>query len=410
MEKLYYRKRYLDSLETTVKEIVTSNGQVGLRLEEDIVFPGGGGQAADIASIAGNSNKIFDILLVKEDEINGNLHYVDASSSDFNLGDRVSVNIDWKNREDNMHQHSGQHVLSGCFYKLFGRNTTGLHIGKTVSQLDIEGLFDDEMVAKIELYANEIIQQSIEVENYVSEDDNIVTRRKLPDTDNGIRILKIGDLDINACCGIHVYNTRDLKLIKIVRYYKNKNGTRFEYLVGKRAVDFVLKRESIFEKILKLYSCNEDTIINALMNEGLKKDELVLEKKYLENKLLPTISNELIGSGENIFDEVTLITKVFSSDKKWFIEDLAKYITENNRAIVLIANEKENNTEILLQCSKSISDEYPMINMGQLWKENSHLVRVKGGGSKFLAQGICEKTEDILVFFANIKSSIKNEK
>lgn len=409
MEKLYYRKRYLDSLETTVKEIVPLNGQIGLRLEEDIVFPGGGGQAADIASITGNSNKIFDILSVKEDELSGNLHYVDDSSG-FNVGDRVNVNIDWKHREDNMHQHSGQHILSGCFYKLFGRNTTGLHIGQSVSQLDIEGLFDDEMVAEIELYANEIIQQSIEVENYISEDDNIVTRRKLPDTDNGIRILKIGDLDINACCGIHVYNTRDLKLIKIVRYYKNKNGTRFEYLVGKRAIDFVLKREFVFEKILNLYSCNEDTIINALMNERIKKDEFALEKKYLENKLLPTISNELIGSGETIFGEITLISKVFSNDKKWFIEDLAKYITENNRAIVLIANEKEKNTEILLQCSKSIFDEHPMINMGQLWKENSHIVRAKGGGSRFLAQGVCEKTEEISVFFANIENSIKNEK
>ncbi|SFE16165.1 alanyl-tRNA editing protein [Peptostreptococcus sp. D1] len=409
MEKLYYRKRYLDSLETTIKEIVLSNGKVGLRFEEDIVFPGGGGQAADIASIVDNSNKIFEILSVEEDEVNGNLHYVNEAS-DFNVGDRVNINIDWKHREDNMHQHSGQHVLSGCFYKLFGRNTTGLHIGKLISQLDIEGLFDDEMVSKIELYANEIIQQSIEIENYVSEDDNIVTRRKLPETDNGIRILKIGDLDINACCGIHVYNTSDLKLIKIVRYYKNKNGTRFEYLVGKRAVDFVLKRENVFGKILNLYSCNEDTIINALMNERLKRDELVLEKKYLENKLLPTISNELMDSGESTFGEITLITKVFSNDQKWLIEDLGRYITENNRAIVFIANEKENNTEILLQCSKAISDEYHIINMGQLWKESSHIVRAKGGGSRFLAQGICEKAEDILVFFANIKSSIKNEK
>ena len=43
-------------------------------------------------------------------------------------------------REDGMHQHFAQHVLSGCFYTLFKANTVAFHLGKEISTVDIEGI------------------------------------------------------------------------------------------------------------------------------------------------------------------------------------------------------------------------------------------------------------------------------
>ena len=58
-------------------------------------------------------------------------------------------------------------------------------------------------------------------------------KKGLTDTTNEIRIVKIGDLDSNACCGVHPKSTLDLRLIKIKRWEKNRGNTRIEFLLEK---------------------------------------------------------------------------------------------------------------------------------------------------------------------------------
>ena len=164
MEKLYYTERYTKQWESYVRDIEKVSDKEGLVLEETIFFPGGGGQACDLGKIiytntAGEEEerRVIETLLNDKDEI---VHILDKASNKLDKNKKVRLELDWDRREDYMCQHTGQHILSGCFESLFGRNTTGLHIGKEMSQLDIEGKFDDEMVEKIEKMANEIIHKS----------------------------------------------------------------------------------------------------------------------------------------------------------------------------------------------------------------------------------------------------------
>lgn len=118
---------------------------------------------------------------------------------------KVKCKIDWNRRLDGMQQHLGQHVLSGCFFTLFNANTVSVHVGKEISTVDIQGFLDEESIRKAEKMANEIIQENIEVEFLTpskKELKKLKLRRDLPNTDEQIRIVKIGDLDINACCGV----------------------------------------------------------------------------------------------------------------------------------------------------------------------------------------------------------------
>ena len=56
----------------------------------------------------------------------------------------VVGSIDWDRREDGMHQHFAQHVLSGCFYTKFKANTTGFHLGRDFSTVDIQGYLEED--------------------------------------------------------------------------------------------------------------------------------------------------------------------------------------------------------------------------------------------------------------------------
>src|SRR5207247_4506606 len=48
------------------------------------------------------------------------------------VGQGVRGVIDWERRFDHMQQHSGQHVLSAAFDRLFGVRTVSFHLGAAV--------------------------------------------------------------------------------------------------------------------------------------------------------------------------------------------------------------------------------------------------------------------------------------
>ena len=409
MEQLYYTDRYRKVLETKVKNLIEYEGRTGLVLEETIFFPGGGGQACDRGTLeytdADGSVKEIKIVETLEDKELGEVHILEKIAGAMNTDKHVRLHLDWERRDDSMCQHTGQHILSGCFYSLFERNTKGLHIGKDISQLDIEGEFNDEMVAEVENMANSIICRGIETKNYIltqEERKTFKTRRPLPDTDEDIRILEIPDLDINACCGVHALNTGDIKFIKIKRYYKHKDGTRFEYLAGKRAVDYVLSRERVFERVLGSFNCNEENIENAIENLNSKKDEFYEKSKYASQKYIKMYSEDLIEKAEKNSDGVLVIRKKFHDEEKWLISDMAKAISDQERAIVIFGNEVEESSSVQLQCSKELSKELQYINLGKDFRECSEGLGIKGGGSKFMAQGICQNEKNIDIFLDSI--------
>ena len=104
--------------------------------------------------------------------------------------------------------------------------------------------------------ANEVIKENINVEFLTPskrELKKIKIRRDLPNTNEQIRIVKIGDLDINACCGVHPSKTLDVQLIKIKKWEKHKGATRIEYLAGNRAIKDYFRKDEFRNKICKLF-------------------------------------------------------------------------------------------------------------------------------------------------------------
>lgn len=409
MEKLYYRERNKTEHESYIKEIIEYSGKEAFILEETIFFPGGGGQACDLGMISyldkTGKKKNVRVVDAYQNEKKEVIHILEKSVLDIDMSQKVRISIDKERRDDYMCQHTAQHILSGCFYKIFKRNTKGLHIGKDISQLDIEGEFDDCMVRKIEEMANNIICSRIDIKNYVltpEEMRNFKTRRSLPKTNEDIRILEITDLDINACCGLHALNTSDIRLIKIKKYYKHKGDTRFEYLSGSRAIKFILNREMVFDRILSFFNCDEYNIENAIDNLNSKKDEFYNKNKYIIQKYVEIYSKKLINESKVNKDGIKIIRKIFDNEEKWLSSEVSKYISEKEKAILLIGNKGFGSSSIQLQCSKSLTKEFSYIDLGKDLKIYSEKFKIKGGGSKFMAQGICQDEKNIDIFLDNI--------
>ncbi|CDM67524.1 dhha1 domain protein [Clostridium bornimense] len=376
MKKLFYTDPYIKEFTAEILEIKEIDSKFHVTLDQTAFFPGGGGQCGDLGFI--ENHKVVDVY-ESEDTI---YHVVEKKPIKIH---KVKCSIDWNRRFDGMQQHLGQHVLSGCFYKLFGANTFAIHLGSEISTVDIEGTLTEEQVREAERYANEVISEGLTVDFLIptkKELKSLTLRRALPNTKEDISIVKIDDLDINACCGVHPRNTRDLRMIKIKKYEKHKQGTRIEFLSGDRAISDSLKKDNFANMICKYLNCNEEEVINGIKNLNASLKDTLDENKKIKNQLATYEIKELINEAETIGD-MKVLKKIYTAETVKYVNTVISKIVENDNMVTLMAVVSEDKVNLIFACSKNLKD----VKVNEILKDTITLIDGRGGGSPFLAQG-----------------------
>ena len=395
MEKLFYKNQYIKEFTANIIEIKEVNNKFHVVLDKTAFFPGGGGQFCDLG-------EIDNIEVINVYEENKKIYHVLNNKPENNV---VNASINWNRREDGMHQHFAQHVLSGCFYTKYNANTTGFHLGKEFSTVDIKGYLSEEQIREVEKYANEIISQDIPLTILTPSKDeleNIWIRRDLPDTDDEIRIVRIGELDTNACCGVHPKSTGELRLIKIKRWEKNRQSTRIEFLAGKRAIDYILRRDVYLSDVCRYLKLKEDEALTGIVNLNDKIDELKNTIKKLENTVSKYQLEEIINNGYKIND-LLIVEKIFENEDVKYINKLANKLVENKSTIALLCVKNKDKINLVFASSINIKN----IKMNDLLKEVLNQVDGKGGGSNNLAQGAINYIDNIEIYIKGVIENIK---
>ena len=376
MKKLFYIDPYIKEFTAEILEIKEIDNKFHVVLDQTAFFPGGGGQCGDLGFI--ENHKVIDVY-----EADGTIYHV-VETKPIKIH-KVKCSIDWDRRFDGMQQHLGQHVLSGCFYKLFNANTFAIHLGTEISTVDIEGTLTEEQVREAEKYANEVISDGLTVEFLIptkKELKSLTLRRALPNTKEDISVVKIGDLDINACCGVHPRNTRDLRMIKIKKYEKHKQGTRIEFLSGNRAVADSLKKDNFANIICKYLNCNEDEVINGIKNLNTSLKDALDENKKIKNQLATYEIKELINEADTI-DNMKVLKKIYTDETVKYVNTVISKVVENDNMVTLMAVVSGDKVNLIFACSKNLKN----VKVNEILKDAITLIDGRGGGSPFLAQG-----------------------
>ena len=377
MEKLYYDNPYLREFTAEIIDIQEYNENFRVTLDKTAFFPGGGGQHCDTGMIG--DNRVIDVY--EENEVV--YHIVEKKPIKIH---NVKCTIDAERRTDGMCQHLGQHILSGCFFNLFNANTFAIHLGADISTVDIYGVLTEEQVRAAERLANKVIGDALKVESFVptkSELKKLTLRRALPNTKEDIRIVRIGDdFDINACCGLHPTCTLDLRLIKIKKFEKHKEGTRIEFIAGNRAVEDSFKKDEFQNSICKYLNCNEKEAVNGIKNLNNSLKEANETNKSLNIALAEYQVKELINNAE-IVGKFKIIKNIFDNENLKYVNNLTSKLVENPNTVVLMAVKSQEKVNLIFACTKGIKE----IKVNEILKDAISLIDGKGGGSPCMAQG-----------------------
>ena len=397
MEKLFYIDSYIKNFTAEIEEIKEVDDKFHVLLNKTAFFSGGGGQYCDLGTI--DNINVLDVY-----EENDKIYHVLEKKP--NRIHKVKCEIDWDRREYGMQHHFGQHIISACFNNEYKAKTVGFHLGKDFSTVDIEGFFKEEDILKIEKMCNEIIRENITVEflNITKKEaKKLKIKEDLSKLGDNIRIVKIDDIDMNLCCGVHMKNTLDLRVIKIKKFEKYKKATRIEFLCGTKAIEEMLKRENYLNKICKLLSSNEEDAYKSIERLNNKLNEVNKENRRLEEIISNYEVKEMIESAEKI-NNMNVIVKVYENKTMNYMNKIANKIIEKENNIGLFALKNDDKLNLLFACSKNLEK----MDMNILLKDSIKLIDGKGGGSKVLAQGGGKNNSNLDSLFDYVKIKIKS--
>ncbi|MBL4615170.1 MAG: alanyl-tRNA editing protein [Magnetovibrio sp.] len=227
-EELFREDAYLKSCEA----IVTAVSEAGIELDRTVFYPSGGGQPGDIGVLHAPNG---DVAIVDTRKADGSILHVLAEGEALpNVGDKVSIELDWQRRHKHMRMHTAMHLLCS----LVEGDVTGGQVGASKSRLDfnIPQKPDKEALGaalmKIIEEDHPVTHSWISDEELDAQPDLVRTMSVQPPRGSGrIRIIDVQGVDLQPCGGTHVKATGEIGRVRIGKIEnKGKQNRRINIL------------------------------------------------------------------------------------------------------------------------------------------------------------------------------------
>ena len=295
-EKLYYADPYLQEMDATVVSCEEAKNGYAVILDRTVFYPTGGGQPFDTGILGGA--KVLDV----EDRNDEVIHTCDRP---LEVGSAVHGKIDWDRRFTLMQHHSGEQLVSGIVHSRFGYDNVGFHMGSEVITIDFSGELDYPTLMEIEAAANEAVYRNIPCHIFYPDRDTLKTLsyRSKKEIEGQVRLVQFAEIDLCACCGLHVAHSGEIGLVKLLSTTKFHNGSRVELLCGKKALEWLNTVNEQNRQISALLSAKPDKTADYVRRQGEELAQSKLRCAQLENQLFALKAEALKGQTSPILFE-----------------------------------------------------------------------------------------------------------
>lgn len=378
-QRLYYHDSFLYDFDARVIETLERDGRHAVVLDKTAFYPTSGGQVFDLGMIRAGGKEI-PISEVADDVDGRVLHF---AAEPIVAGTEIHGSINSARRLDHIQQHSGQHVLSAAFIRLFNMPTVSFHMGEESCTIDLEtnGL-SAEQLQKAEWLANEVIAEDRPVTiRFVPLDEaRQMGLRKLPPKQTGdLRLINISDFDLCACGGTHVRATGQIGSILLRKAEKVKQGVRVEFVCGLRAVRTARRDYTTLTEAAALYSSHIHDVPEQISKALAEAKASGKAQHKLLEELAELYAERMLAQSSA---EKRVIAQSFPERDAVFIKLLAQKLTAGKIPVIALLAAGAGQPTLVFAQSPGQKN-----NMGQLMKEAMAQLGGRGGGSTDMAQG-----------------------
>ncbi|MFY3547758.1 alanyl-tRNA editing protein [Achromobacter insolitus] len=217
---------YLDRCDATVIAV----GPEGVELDQTVCYARSGGQAGDCGTLTLADGRAWALTdTVYADDRKRILHVLEGGAA-LQVGERVSVAIDWPRRHRLMRLHTCLHLLGS----LVPAPVTGCSISPDSARIDFdlpESTLDKaDLTERLNALINArtgISINCITPEELAAEPDLVRTVGAAPPAGTAnIRIVEIPGVDRQPCGGTHVANTGEIGAVAVTKIEKKSRTNR----------------------------------------------------------------------------------------------------------------------------------------------------------------------------------------
>lgn len=365
-DELFKDDAYVSEFEA---EITSVDGDY-VTLGGTAFYPGGGGQVCDTGIIGG-------VKVVEVKEADGEIvHKVPGHR--FSVGDRIWCSVDWDRRYDLMKGHTAEHLLFNSLHRQDPElNIVKIFISPESKYVIVDRDIGWDKISEAVRFANKVILENHSVRRSVmSKDDPDISKIRVKldrIEEDEISVVEIEDVDLAACCGIHVMETEEIGAIFVSKKTSaGKDGVEIHFEIGEKAVDESMSLATSCLSIIDGLGSKPSDIERTISN---MKHELESCKRMLKEStvsMIRTLKPVNIGG-------IDVYAGIFHTSDRSVLTDAAERYKEDG-AVAAFIGVGDNLTVLLASGDKRV-------DCKKLISETLSEFGGRGGGKPDFAQG-----------------------
>lgn len=377
----------------------------------------GGGQVGETGEISTSTGVFF----VEDTKKSGTaiIHYGTVKMGEIVPNQSANAQVIADVRKASAKNHSATHLLHTSLRAVLGTGVTqkGSLVSADVLRFDFsydKPISHDELTA-IERMVNEQIQKNTPVQiEYLPIDEAIgkgamaLFGEKYGET---VRVLTMGTnadnstFSIELCGGIHVAQTGDIGLFKIVSESGIASGVRrIEALTGMGAVRYVQTGETILGNLATNFKAKRGEIETRVGSLAERNRELEKQLERTEQKLASLQAVSLLQNAVKVGETNLLIAKVAGVDGK-AIRGLMDTLKSRLDGVIVLVGESDD-LALSASVAKGLTDK---VKAGDIIRHLASELGGKGGGKPDYAQGGADKSDKLDGILTALQTKLTGE-
>ena len=383
-------------------------------LQQTPFYAVSGGQVAD-TGIVFNDNFEIAVTEVTKAPNGQNLHKGYVQFGQVSVNAEVTAQVNEADRRDIQKNHSATHLLHAALKQVLGDhvNQAGSLVEADRLRFDFShfGPMTEEEIDQVERLVNEEIWKGLNVN---IEEMDIASAKAMgamalfgEKYGDVVRVVNMAPFSIELCGGIHVNNTSEIGLFKIVSESGTGAGVRrIEALTGKAAFLYLESIQQKFNTMKHQLKVKDDSqVVDKLTQLQEEEKDLLKQLEQRDKEITSLKMGNIKDQVEDINGYKVLATEVKVPNAKAIRSTMDDFKSKLQDTIIILASNIEGKVSIVATVPSDLTNN---IKAGDIIKEMAPIVGGKGGGRPDMAQGGGTQPENISKSLSFIKDYIKN--
>ena len=359
-------------------------------LDRTLFYPDGGGQLGDQGTLANGAQ-----VNVVDTRIEGEV-IIHLTDGELPAG-KVAGEVAWERRKQLMDHHTSVHIIGGSARAVLGPHIwqAGSSKGERYARLDVTHFqrLTRDVLDVIEDHANGIIEANLDIEKSVLDRAEADSRYGFelyqggPPKHTSIRVIRIGEHDVQACAGTHHDNTGEVGEVRIIRSSAVQDGVeRLQIVAGETSREHARRQEQILTEASEVLGVQPDDLPRSVQRffQEWKEQQKRIEQLEAEIVHLRTSGGDSGGAVER--DGVRYIIMEGSGDLRNLQGMAAELTRDSNQPTVAVLGSRDDGGKLLV----SVTEDSPasaLHDATEVLSAISSHIGGSGGGSPTIAQG-----------------------